>query len=111
MYLWLVHSEIKHYRGIQMEETTVKETEVKMEPSVATVKQADIEAVRDLFALAHDLIAQSTYPAHMHQKLGNVLNFLGFQYQDFKRRAEALAPKAVEVPAMTVQDAIEIPKS
>lgn len=83
-----------------MEETTVKEAEAKMEQAAATVKQADIEAVRDLFALAHDLIAQSTYPAHMHQKLANVLNFLAFQYGDFKRRAEALAPKvAVATPA------------
>lgn len=81
-----------------MEETTVKEAETKVEQAAATVKQADIEAVRDLFALAHDLIAQSTYPAHMHQKLGNVLNFLAFQYQDFKRRAEALAPKVAAAP-------------
>lgn len=51
---------------------------------------ADVEAVRDLFARAHDYIAQAQYPGHMGQKIAEVLNFLGFQYNDFKVRGETL---------------------
>ncbi len=48
----------------------------------------DIEAVRDLFARAHDYIAQATYPGHMGMKIAEVLNFLAFQHADFKQKAE-----------------------
>ena len=51
---------------------------------------ADVEAVRDLFARAHDYIAQATYPGHMGMKIAEVLNFLSFQYNDFKVRGETL---------------------
>src|SRR5258708_4249522 len=50
----------------------------------------DIEAVRDLFARAHDYIAQATYPGHMGMKVAEVMNFLAFQHNDFKTRAEGL---------------------
>lgn len=50
----------------------------------------DIEAVRDLFARAHDYIAQATYPGHMGMKVAEVMNFLAFQHNDFKLRAENL---------------------
>lgn len=50
----------------------------------------DIEAVRDLFARAHDYIAQATYPGHMGMKVAEVINFLAFQHSDFKQRAETL---------------------
>lgn len=50
----------------------------------------DIEAVRDLFARAHDYIAQATYPGHMGMKVAEVINFLAFQHNDFKLRAENL---------------------
>lgn len=50
----------------------------------------DIEAVRDLFARAHDYIAQATYPGHMGMKIAEVLNFLQFQFNDFKVRGEGV---------------------
>jgi hypothetical protein len=50
----------------------------------------DVEAVRDLFARAHDYIAQATYPGHMGMKIAEVINFLAFQHNDFKVRAETL---------------------
>lgn len=60
----------------------------------------DIEAVRDLFARAHDYIAQASHPGHLGMKVAEVLNFLAFQYQDFKLRAEAAAKAAEVVPAV-----------
>ncbi len=51
----------------------------------------DVEAVRDLFARAHDYIAQANHPGHLGMKVAEVLNFLSFQYNDFKLRAEKLA--------------------
>lgn len=51
----------------------------------------DVEAVRDLFARAHDYIAQANHPGHLGMKVAEVLNFLAFQYNDFKIRAEKLA--------------------
>lgn len=53
----------------------------------------DIEAIRDLFARAHDYIAQASHPGHLGGKVAEVLNFLAFQYQDFKQRGETLAKK------------------
>lgn len=50
----------------------------------------DVEAVRDLFARAHDYIAQASHPGHLGGKVAEVLNFLAFQYNDFKTRAETL---------------------
>lgn len=55
----------------------------------------DIEAVRDLFARAHDYIAQATYPGHMGMKVAEVINFLAFQHNDFKLRGEN-AKKQIE---------------
>lgn len=57
----------------------------------------DIEAVRDLFARSHDYIAQATYPGHMGSKIAEVLNFLAFQYNDFKLRGENLSKQIVSV--------------
>jgi len=51
----------------------------------------DIEAVRDLFARAHDYIAQASHPGHLGMKVAEVLNFLAFQHADFKQRAETLS--------------------
>ena len=60
-------------------------------PTDARKRQlADVEAVRDLFARAHDYIAQATYPGHMGMKIAEVLNFLSFQYNDFKVRSETM---------------------
>lgn len=50
----------------------------------------DVEAVRDLFARAHDYIAQAQYPGHMGMGVAEVLNFLKFQHNDFKLRGENL---------------------
>jgi hypothetical protein len=60
---------------------------------VLTPKQTlqNIEQVRDLFARAHDYIAQASHPGHMGMKVAEVLNFLQFHYADFKNRGEGLA--------------------
>ena len=58
----------------------------------------DVEAVRDLFARAHDYISQASHPGHLGMKVAEVLNFLSFQYSDFKTRAENLA-KQIEADA------------
>ena len=50
----------------------------------------NVEQVRDLFARAHDYIAQANHPGHLGSKVGEVLNFLAFQYNDFKMRCETL---------------------
>lgn len=73
--------------------------------NTAATKQ-DVEKVRDLFGLAHDLIAQAQFPGHVASKVAEVLPFLAFQYNDFKVRAEALgkaAEGAADVPAATPQ--------
>jgi len=57
-------------------------------------KKATLEAteqIRDLFARAHDYLAQATFPGHMGSKVAEVLNFLAFQHGDFKTRAERLS--------------------
>jgi hypothetical protein len=62
-------------------------------PTTLTPKQnmQNIEQVRDLFARAHDYIAQASHPGHLGAKVAEVLNFLAFHYSDFKSRAEGLA--------------------
>lgn len=65
----------------------------------------DIEKVKDLFGLAHDLIAQATFPGHVAGKVQDVLQFLAYQFNDFKQRAEALAkvtadPKGEAIPVV-----------
>ncbi len=64
--------------------------------------KADIEKVRDLFGLSHDLIAQATFPGHVSPKVTEVMQFLSYQFNDFKQRAEALG-KAVEATAIPVE--------
>jgi hypothetical protein len=66
----------------------------------------DVEAVRDLFARAHDYIAQANHPGHLGMKVAEVLNFLAFQYSDFKTRAENLSKQiASEVDIKAAQEA------
>ena len=80
--------------------------EVKAEQT----KQAqlkDIEAVRDLFARSHDYIAQASHPGHLGMKVAEVLNFLAFQYNDFKLRAENLA-KQIEAEAKVELSKVDI---
>jgi hypothetical protein len=75
-----------------MSEQVQGQTEAKVAAPADIAKRqlADVEAVRDLFARAHDYIAQATYPGHMGMKISEVLNFLSFQYNDFKVRGETL---------------------
>ncbi len=67
----------------------------------------DIEAVRDLFARAHDYIAQASHPGHLGMKVAEVLNFLAFQYNDFKLRGENLV-KQIEAEANTELSKVDV---
>lgn len=72
----------------------MNETQVQPQPNQPLTREQtlqNIEQVRDLFARSHDLIAQSNHPGHLGQKIAEALNFLAFQYNDFKLRAETLA--------------------
>lgn len=71
---------------------------------MANASKEDIEKVRDLFGLAHDLIAQAQFPGHVAGKVQETLQFLAFQFNDFKQRAEALG-KAAEKPTEAVAEA------
>jgi hypothetical protein len=70
-------------------------------------QQKDTEAVRDLFARAHDYIAQASHPGHLGMKVAEVLNFLAFQYNDFKLRAENLA-KQIEAEAKAELSKVDV---
>ena len=76
---------------------------------------ADVEKVRDLFGMAHDMIAQSTYPGHLSVKVTEVMQFLAYQYNDFKSRAEAFAKaelsKVDVVAAKAAADAVLVEKA
>jgi hypothetical protein len=65
-------------------------TEQQANPSTKD-QLAALEQARDLFARAHDYIAQAQYQGHMGMKVAEVLNFLKFQYDDFKRRTDSMA--------------------
>jgi hypothetical protein len=83
-----------------------------MSNTQANASIADIEKVRDLFGLAHDMIAQSNYPGHLSPKVVEVMQFLAYQYGDFKTRAEALAKAAlnsvdVEAAKATTYDTLK----
>lgn len=67
----------------------------------------NIEQVRDLFARSHDYMAQATHPGHMGMKVAEVLNFLAFQYNDFKLRAENLA-KQIEADAKAKLSVVDV---
>ena len=66
-----------------------------------------IEQIRDLFARAHDYIAQASHPGHLGMKIAEVLNFLQFQYGDFKQRGETLA-KDIELEAKTIANMVDV---
>jgi hypothetical protein len=69
----------------------------------------DVEAIRDLFARAHDYIAQASHPGHLGMKVAEVLNFLSFQYNDFKVRAEKLAADIkIEAETLAKQEASKV---
>lgn len=75
--------------------------------------KADVEKVRDLFGLAHDLIAQAQFPGHVSSKVSDVMQFLAYQFNDFKQRGEALAKVEIvsETPAIPVVTSPVIPDS
>ena len=72
-----------------------------------TASLKDIEAVRDLFARAHDYISQASHPGHLGMKVAEVLNFLSFQYNDFKVRAENVA-KQIEADAKAELNKVDV---
>jgi hypothetical protein len=97
----------------------MEENKTVAAPATLTPKQnlENIEAVRDLFARCHDYIAQANHPGHLGAKVAEALNFLGFQYSDFKARAENLKKQIdsevnVEAAKAVVQEtlAAETPK-
>jgi hypothetical protein len=67
----------------------------------------NIEQVRDLFARAHDYIAQASHPGHMGMKVAEVLNFLKFHYDDFRLRGEKLA-KLIEADAKLEASKVDV---
>lgn len=89
------------------------ETVGQIVPATRKRQLQDVEAVRDLFARAHDCIAQASHPGHLGAKVAEVLNFLAFQYNDFKTRGETLAKQIQSevdvVAAKNVADAALAP--
>ena len=67
-----------------------------------------VEQVRDLFARAHDYIAQAQYPGHMGVKIAEVLNFLLFQHGDFKQRGENIS-KQLEAEKKAKESVVDVP--
>lgn len=67
----------------------------------------NIEQVRDLFARAHDYIAQASHPGHLGAKVAEVLNFLAFHFNDFKLRGESAA-KAIENAAKAEASKVDV---
>ena len=67
----------------------------------------NVQQIRDLFARAHDYIAQANHPGHLGMKVAEVLNFLGFQYRDFKTRAEKLAAQ-IEADAKAAMSKVDV---
>lgn len=76
-----------------------------MSNTQAGASVSDIEKVRDLFGLAHDLIAQSSYPGHLAPKVVECMQFLAYQYGDFKTRGEALAKAALNTVDVVAAEA------
>lgn len=66
----------------------------------------DVEKVRDLFGLSHDLLAQAQFPGHVASKVTDCLAFLAFQYNDFKLRGEKLAAAETPVVPMSTPEAV-----
>lgn len=80
--------------------------EQAVQPTKAAT-QKDVEAIRDLFARAHDYIANASHPGHLGMKVAEVLNFLAFQYNDFKVRAEKLAAR-IEAEAKAELNKVDV---
>lgn len=77
--------------------------------SQQSASRADVEKVMTLFGLSHDLIAQATFPGHLAGKVQEALQFLAYQYNDFKVRGEALAKaEAPAVVPMNTPEAVPV---
>jgi hypothetical protein len=87
----------------------MNENEPKVASAVENKKAGlkDVEAVRDLFARAHDYISQGSHPGHLSMKIAEVLNFLAFQYNDFKLRGEKLV-KEIEAEAKAEASKVDV---
>lgn len=70
-------------------------------------QKENTEKIRDLFARAHDYIAQASHPGHLGMQVAEVLNFLSFQYADFKLRAEKLTEQ-IEAEAKAALSKVDI---
>lgn len=88
-----------------IEKQPVEATQANQPAKAASLK--DVEAVRDLFARSHDYIAQASHPGHLGGKVAEVLNFLAFQYNDFKLRGEKLA-KQIEADAKAELSKVDV---
>ncbi len=76
-------------------------------PLTPQQQKENAEQIRDLFARAHDYIAQSSHPGHLGMKVAEVLNFLSFQYNDFKVRVENMA-KQIEADAKAELSKVDV---
>jgi len=85
----------------------MNDNQAQVVPPTKQAQHKDIEAVRDLFARAHDYIAQASHPGHMGMKVAEVLNFLQFQYNDFKLRAEKIAAE-IEAEAKAALNKVDV---
>ena len=81
-----------------------------MSDAIKSSKEETLKAtneIRELFGVAHDLVAQASHPGHMGEKVARVLAFLRFQYDDFKQRADRLA-KDIELEAKVVANVVDV---
>jgi len=78
-------------------------------PQPSTTKQQLEVAtqVRDLFALAHDLIAKASHPGMMGAQVAQVLQFLKFHWQDFEGRVQNFT-KQVEQEAKAELSKVDV---
>jgi hypothetical protein len=86
---------------------SVDKVQGQMQPLTPKQNLENMENVRDLFARAHDYIAQASHPGHLAPKLAEVMNFLAFHYQDFKGRCEREAAK-IEAEAKAELSKVDI---
>jgi hypothetical protein len=75
-------------------------------PSLQQQKE-NIDSVKELFAKAHDLIANASHPGHMGMDVAKVLNFLKFHFDDFRIRGEKLA-KQIEQEAKAKLNVVDV---
>ena len=89
----------------------IDQTQTSTEVKAATIEEQlkVTEQVRDLFARAHDYIAQAQYPGHMGDKVAEVLTFLKFHHADFKNRAENMTKQIEASKPKPVANTVDVP--